>query len=126
MQNLIVTRQHMEDNILPVRHLSYSAIRSFLQSENLFIKKYIRREFDEIEKPVFLIGKAVHSALENYHGGRAGMFEEFPSTIEEVKNFARYEFDRMVEEARTKVREKLGIQKIENPETKEVIFVDKD
>ena len=127
MQELIVTREHMDQGLLPIRHLSYSAIRAISQSQNLFTKKYIRREFDEKEKPVFLIGKAVHSALEKYHGGRSGMFgEDYPKTIEETKIVARNAFDTMLEEARSKARERLGAKGVKNEETGETVYADKD
>lgn len=53
---------------LPIQHISHSAIRQYLTSENLFYKRYVRSEFDEKGKPSMMIGKAVHYAIEQFHG----------------------------------------------------------
>lgn len=52
---LIITRDHVIEGLLPIKHLSYSAIRTYLSSENLFFKKYVRLEFDEKGKPAMMV-----------------------------------------------------------------------
>lgn len=69
------------DGLLPVRHLSYSAIRSFLQSENLFFKKYVRCEFDEIGQPSMMVGKAAHETTEKFWQDKK-THENFTANIE--------------------------------------------
>jgi len=64
MTNLLVNRATVD--VLPIKHISVSAIREFLTNQQSFYKKYIRLEFDNSTAPSLLIGKAVHSALEKY------------------------------------------------------------
>lgn len=48
----------------PVKHLSYSSMKEYLQNPRSFLKKYVRYEFDDATGPAFLVGQAVHKALE--------------------------------------------------------------
>lgn len=144
---LIVTREHTADGLLPVRHLSYSAIRSFLQSENLFFKRYVRLEFDTKEKPSMLVGKAAHETTEKFWQdllnapetiraceqqlgdgsdsgltGKAQDLERSESHADFYAQHAQGVLTRMLQEARAKAAERLGFQIIrvgteEEPET---------
>jgi len=130
---LIVTREHTADGLLPVRHLSYSAIRSFLQSENLFFKRYVRLEFDNKEKPSMLVGKAAHETTEKFwqdilnapatikqcedqlgDGTDSGLTEQIPDLARSENHadfyaqHAQRVLTRMLQEARGKAAERLG------------------
>lgn len=55
--------------LIPVDHLSYSAIRQFLANEIIFKKTYIEGRWDRKEHPSSMVGTAFHLALENYYNG---------------------------------------------------------
>lgn len=133
---LIVTREHTADGLLPVRHLSYSAIRSFLQSENLFFKRYVRLEFDNKEKPSMLVGKAAHETTEKFwqdllnapatikacedqlgngeDSGLASKTQELATSERHADFYAQHAqgvLTRMLSEARAKAAERLGYKR---------------
>jgi hypothetical protein len=141
---LIVTRENVADGLLPVRHLSPSSIRAFLQSENLFFKKYVRLEFDEKGKPSMLVGKAAHETVEIFwkdimrapetieacenqlgDGTDSGLKEKISELQRSEGHIAFYQdradeiFSRMLEEERDKAANRLGFEKVvsEDPET---------
>lgn len=60
----ILTKPQIAD--FPVRHLSISAIRTYLTDRQSFFKRYVRLEFDKKESPALIEGKAVHAVLEGY------------------------------------------------------------
>lgn len=49
-----------------VRHLSMSAIRTYLTDRQSFFRRYVRLEFEEKESPALVEGKALHAILEGY------------------------------------------------------------
>lgn len=112
---LIVSPEHVQDGLLPVRHLSFSAIRSFLQSENMFFKRYVRLEFDVKEKPAMLIGKAAHETIER-------IYQDISNGItgENYQDIAQAVLTRMLNEARTNTQVRLGIKEID-PEQESTI-----
>ena len=48
----------------PVNHLSFSAIRSYMTDRQMFYKRYLRMEFDDVAGPSLFQGKAFHLGLE--------------------------------------------------------------
>lgn len=106
---LIITRDHVIEGLLPIKHLSYSAIRCYLSSENLFYKKYVRLEFDEKGKPAMIVGNAAHEAFEEMYqdilAGR-GMAADY-------NTFAQGVFTRILNEHREKAKQRLGITEID-------------
>jgi hypothetical protein len=128
---LIVTREHTADGLLPIRHLSYSAIRSFLQSENLFFKRYVRLEFDNKEKPSMLIGKAGHETIEKYwqdqHFNTREEGAPDPTVLFYIE-YAQGVFTRMLQEAREKAAERLEFKKVpsEDAENPSNAYIDKN
>lgn len=58
------TRELIANGGFPVKHLSYSSMKEYLGNPRAFLKKYIRYEFDDQTKAVFMVGKSVHKALE--------------------------------------------------------------
>lgn len=127
---LIVSRDHVQDGLLPVRHLSYSAIRSFLSSENMFFKRYVRLEFDQKEKPAMLIGKAAHETIEHIYQDimeERGMSSDYLALAQGI-------LSRMLNEARKAAAQRLherlcksgGYQAtvFQDPETNREILLD--
>lgn len=112
---LIVSPEHVQDGLLPVRHLSFSAIRSFLQSENMFFKRYVRLEFDVKEKPAMLIGKAAHETIERIYQDKSNGI-----TGENYQDIAQAVLTRMLNEARKNAQDRLGIKEID-PEQESTI-----
>ena len=114
---LIVTPEHAADGLLPVRHLSFSAIRTFLNSENMFFKRYVRQEFDEKGKPAMMVGNAVHKALEEYWNDKhiVTMTEEQAAAlnIEYYQRVAIRAFEKNLEDLRQKAAERLGLKPAE-------------
>ena len=60
----ILTKSQIAD--FPVRHLSISAMRTYLTDRQSFFKRYVRLEFDKKESPALIEGKGVHAVLEGY------------------------------------------------------------
>lgn len=60
----LLTKSQIAD--FPVRHLSISAIRTYLTDRQAFFKRYVRLEFDKKESPALVEGKGVHAVLEAY------------------------------------------------------------
>jgi RecB family exonuclease len=50
----------------PVRHISMSALRTYLTDRQAFFRRYVRLEYEKKESPALIEGKAVHAVLEGY------------------------------------------------------------
>lgn len=113
---LIITRDHVIDGLLPIKHLSYSAIRCYLSSENLFFKKYVRLEFDEKGKPAMIVGNAAHEAFEKLYQDLLADHQhrlEGAELFEHYNEFAQGVFTRYLNEHREKAKQRLGITEID-------------
>jgi len=80
----------------PVRHLSPSAIRSYLGDRQLFFKRYIRLEFDQKRGPAALEGSCVHAILAEYWKmemeGKGRDFDWIKSTESNLRSFFSEEY----------------------------------
>lgn len=109
---LIITRDHVIDGLLPIKHLSYSAIRCYLSSENLFFKKYVRLEFDEKGKPAMIVGNAAHEVFEQIYQDKL-QHGNFSPNLEGYTTLAQGVFTRILNEHREKAKQRLGITEID-------------
>lgn len=57
----------MENPAVPIKHLSYSALRCYLSNQQQFFKNYILGIWDNKMSPSATVGKSVHKALEQYY-----------------------------------------------------------
>lgn len=115
---LIVTAEHVKEGLLIVKRLSYSAMRQFLTSENLFIKKYVRLEFDEQGKPAMMVWNAGHKALELYQQDKIDGNEP-----RDYFKIAQDEFQRIIQEKRDLFQKKLFPGKVKRPDNEEEVKV---
>lgn len=123
---LIVSPEHVQDGLLPVSHLSYSAIRAYQQSENLFYKRYVRREFDDQEKPSMLIGKAAHETIEKFWQDITENDARREDEQTFYPQFADAVFSRMLRDARKKAAEKLDFRLVATEVPLDGQWVDKN
>jgi len=87
----------------PVRHLSQSAIKSFANDQRNFHLCYVRHQFDETTSAAFLIGLAVHKALERRWEKKEPTGDIMLALPEvEFKNAAENAFHRFVNETSLK------------------------
>lgn len=57
----------MENNILPIEHLSYSSLRTFCSNQQQWYKNYIMGIWDNVSSPAAVVGKAGHKTLEHWY-----------------------------------------------------------
>lgn len=74
MKNILTKSQVAN---FPVRHISMSALRTYLTDRQAFFRRYVRLEFDERETPALLEGKAFHAIVEEYWKARMEKIKEF-------------------------------------------------
>jgi hypothetical protein len=87
----------------PVRHLSQSAIKSFANDQRNFHLRYVRYQFDDTTGAAFLIGLAVHKALERRWEKKEPTGDIMLAMSEvEFKNAAENAFHRFVNETSLK------------------------
>ncbi|HMY80877.1 MAG TPA: PD-(D/E)XK nuclease family protein [Candidatus Absconditabacterales bacterium] len=59
--------QHELQEVLPISHISYSAVKSYCQDQQSFYTGYVLGKREDIEvKPSYVIGTAVHAGIELY------------------------------------------------------------
>lgn len=66
MQISPIAAEFIANGGFPVKHLSYSSIKQYMQDPRAFLRKYVRYEFDDTTSPAYMAGLAVHKALEIY------------------------------------------------------------
>jgi hypothetical protein len=75
-------------SLIPVDHLSYSAVRDFIEDRRRFKKKWVDLIFDENKPMVFVEGIAYHAALEAYWQARKGGETDMVKLMELATNEA--------------------------------------
>ena len=96
MQISPIAAEFIANGGFPVKHLSYSSMKQYLQDPRGFLKKYVRYEFDDTTSPAYLAGLAVHKALELYFTEIMTTGEVF--TPAKVKELAIAHLDRLLQE----------------------------
>jgi hypothetical protein len=54
---------------LPIAHWSYSSLITFLRNPLAWYKRFVERVYDIPFSPASIVGRAAHTAVENYYGG---------------------------------------------------------
>jgi Cdc6-like AAA superfamily ATPase len=115
----------MEDKVtLPIEHLSYSSLNTFLSNQQQFKKNYILGIWDYKESPAAMVGKAFHKAMEMRYKGL-----DWDSSIQEGFKLIDEIQDSKIDFGKTGSREKIRKEytqaiefwRAEEPELGEVI-----
>lgn len=111
MQIPAIASEFIANGGFPVKYLSYSSIKQYLQDPRGFLKKYIRYEFDDTTSPSYMAGLSVHKALELYFSKMIETGEILDKA--DVIEFAFEHLDRLLHEkagkAYSKELDKFGI-----------------
>lgn len=85
---MILTAEQIAN--FPVRHLSVSAIRQYMSDPQMFLKRYIRLEFDAKKSPALIEGDLLHRLLEAHW--------------ESLKNDGTYSVDQVLAQGREEIK----------------------
>lgn len=55
--------------VLPIKHWSYSSLMALLRNPLAWYKRYVEKIYDTPATPSSIIGRAGHTALQNFYGG---------------------------------------------------------
>lgn len=117
-----------------VRHLSMSAIRTYLTDRQSFFRRYVRLEFEEKESPALIEGKGVHAVLEGYwKAKKEGKDFDWESAIDEQERIisAKDREDRIdwgksgdLEKSQKNLRQAVEFYRESPPEYGEIVSVE--
>lgn len=83
---------------LPIKHLSFSAIREYCQNRQSFFKKYIRKEFDDESWPSLVEWNIFHEIVAEYwfsiQRGEEADVEALKNNVM-TKHFEQWNFDKV-------------------------------
>lgn len=133
MKNILTKSQIAN---FPVRHLSISAIRTYLTDRQSFFKRYIRLEFDKKEIPALIEGKGVHAVLEAYwKAKKEGQDFNWDTAIDEQERIiaakdreGRIDWGKSgdLEKSQKNIRQTIEFYREAPPKYKEIISIEEE
>ncbi len=131
MKNILTKSQQAN---FAVRHLSMSAIRTYLTDRQSFFRRYVRLEFEEKESPALLEGKGLHSVLEGYWTAKKEKKDfDWDSAVDEQERIiaakdreGRIDWGKSgnLEKSQKNLRQAAGFYQESPPDYKEIISVE--
>ncbi len=128
----ILTKSQIAD--FPVRHLSISAIRTYLTDRQSFFKRYVRLEFEKQESPALIEGKGVHAVLEAYwKAKKEGQDFNWDTAIDEQERIiaakdreGRIDWGKSgdLEKSQKNIRQAIEFYRETPPEYKEIVSIE--